>query len=231
MDHTYEEKRLYNAFSNLVTVPRVSYFDILKKNSLIVGQVQFNYSDDGLSEVGPNNLTIELEGYAITIKSYLFGLMFLYSSQRPVLNNSKSNLVQDVIHARIGDSFFYYGGNGEYLDFETIIRDNDKNIHKKRYVVCLLDDEESNCFLLTDNIIRTAQGLLSVPNDLDINLQEDLDFEDCEYLDLENANIDRMFSKGSGWQDVKEGGYLFHRLANVNFPDVAEPFRAKISFG
>lgn len=192
------------------TVNRSQYFKFLSQKDTAV----FKWSPDGLSSDGPLRLTIELTGQLAAMKAYLFGFMFLYSINRPVVDDSESKIVLDVIHANVYGDFFFIGGHGDDIDLEDAIG---RVIPQKakRFVIQIFNGGESTCYLFVDNIVQAATGLLAVSAELEIEIKEDVDFENCQFFDLQELDLSRVFENGSTWDDVIKSGYKAQRLGDV----------------
>jgi len=185
--------------------------------------IEFKFTPDGIS-IDPTyyrTLKVNLSGSLAAIKAYLFGLLFFYSAEKPSLleGEHESEYVNDVVSCRISEPFFYVGCDNEYNDLESVLKLVETNGKRKRYVIRLYGsvDDEISTYLLVDDIVETAQGLLAVPSDLDMQMREDLDFENCEYIDLELVNLDYLFRCGPDWSDVTgEGKYPKYKLGAIS---------------
>jgi hypothetical protein len=184
-------------YFNKVSVPEVP-----KKTALL------RWTPDGIVYSGGKELRIELTGQTTSIQSYLFGLLYLYSVDRPLLENTDCPVVNDAIHARVSESLFWLGGDGNNLSLEEAVREMEEigGGKRKRYVIRILDDGEESMCLFVDNIEEAASGLLAVPSDLELEMKEDVELGDCRFLKLEGADLDKMFELGSTWEAVAEAG-------------------------
>lgn len=196
---------------------RIYHSTVNPKIYLPVSQlVVFNYDRDGIRFAGKKSMSITLVGSEIFAQAYIFGLCFLYSNGLSDLERYLNPPIQGLIRT---------GGSREDFRFayamyvEDAIRDHPL----KRYVIQLLDDDEQDpYFVLTNNISATAGGLTSVSLDLEIRKYQDVDFRECQFIDLwdpetnQTTDFDRLFRMGSTWDAVtREGGYPIKKLKDV----------------
>lgn len=170
-------------------------------------KVVFHHTDKGICLDGEKPLTITLRGSEVFAKTYIFGLLFLYSEDVSLLHGNEHPLVQSVVHAtNTGDFFYVYERS-----LEDAVRDNP---HYKYMIRLSNDEKDTPSFLLVNDIAAAAAGLCAVPSDLDIELKADLDFEDCEVINVfdimtdKQVDLDHLFRMGSTWKSVTvEGDY------------------------
>jgi hypothetical protein len=201
---------------NGVKVDRSIYFnkvlvpEVPKKTALL------RWTPDGIVYSGGKELRIELTGQPTSIRSYLFGLLFLYSVDRPLLENTDCPVVNEAIHVRVADGLFWLGGDGNNLSLEEAVREMEEIAgHRNRYVIQILDDDEETMYLFVDTIEEAASGLLAVPSDLELEMKEDVELGDCRFLKLEGVDFDKMFAAGSTWEAVIAAGtYKDYPLRN-----------------